>query len=92
MQLESSSAGPKVTLHKDGKVFVYRCATGEEDLLIQRLMEQAQDQNHPLTWFDAARVAHRLGGQLGQRLHRLRFGETTIQGMANRIASNPEDR
>lgn len=43
-------------LVKDGQLFVYRYAPGEEEVVVQAIRRQAEDPRHPIDWADAAEL------------------------------------
>lgn len=66
--LTDTPEGRELALNKNGQRFVFRCPPGEEADLLRQLAELADDPGHPLAWFDAARMAHRLGRQFARAL------------------------
>ena len=64
----------ELVLVKGDQRYVFACAPGDEAMLLMRLCELARDPNVNLSWYDAAQLSHRVGGQLGEQLQHLRQG------------------
>lgn len=68
LELSDAPAGRCVVIRCDGRAYAYRCAPGQERELLDSVLTDARDEAHPLTFFDAALIAHRLGRQLADDL------------------------
>ena len=58
----------QVALVKDGHHFVFRYGEGEEEALIEVLMETAGRTDLPFNWFDAAVLSRQVNADLLRRL------------------------
>lgn len=58
----------QVSLVKDGHQFVFRYPEGDEESLIQVLMEMAGRTDVPFDWFDAAVLSRQVNDALLRRL------------------------
>jgi hypothetical protein len=77
LQVEESGEGDarELALVKNGQRYVFRCAPGEEPVLLRRLGEMVRDPKVDIDWFDAAVLSHQIGQRMGsqlQRMHRRR--------------------
>jgi|GEM_PF-5275871 len=68
LELSDAPAGRCVVIRCDGRAYAYRCVPGQERELLDSVLTDARDEAHPLTFFDAALIAHRLGRQLADDL------------------------
>ncbi|MBY0262299.1 MAG: hypothetical protein K2Q20_08130 [Phycisphaerales bacterium] len=59
-----------LTLVKGPHRWSFRCAPGEEPLLLERLAELARRKDVPFDWFDAALVSHQLRSRLNAGIAR----------------------
>jgi hypothetical protein len=58
----------QLTLVKKGHYYLFRYAPGDEAVLIQTLIDRAQDPRCPLDWFDAAVLSHQMGHRMGNEM------------------------
>ena len=58
----------QLSLSKDGHYYVFRYSEGEEENLIQALMEMAGRPNSGFDWFDAAIMSRQVNDKLLRRL------------------------
>ncbi len=56
--------GRQLTLNAHGELFRFACNPGDEPELLEQLQDLAEQDDHPLTWYDAARLAHAMGPQI----------------------------
>jgi len=61
----------QLTLVKKGQYYVFRYGPGDESVLIEQLMEKAQDPRSPLDWFDVAVLTHQMGQRMANEMQRL---------------------
>jgi len=61
----------QLTLVKKGHYYLFRYVPGEEAVLIQTLMEKADDPTCPLDWFDAAVLSHQMGHRMAGEMQGL---------------------
>jgi len=65
-------AQPKqLTLIKKGQYYLFRYQPGDESLLIQTLIDKAQDPQCALDWFDAAVLSHQMGHRMASEMQAL---------------------
>ena len=62
----------ELVLVKNGQRYTFRCAAGDEPILLNRLAELVRDPKIDLDWFDAAVLSHQIGERLGQQLQQMR--------------------
>ncbi len=73
----SDSAPPlELVLVKRGQRHVFRYDAGQEQGMLQSLVDMARDPDSGLDWFDVAVLSHQLGQKLSQRLEALKQGGT----------------
>jgi hypothetical protein len=66
--VDATQRGESLVLVKNDQRYVFQCAAGQEQALIQQLRDMAEDPQHALGWFDAAVLCHQLGQRIKVRL------------------------
>jgi hypothetical protein len=61
----------QLTLIKKGHHYLFRYRPGDETLLIQTLIDKAQDPHCALDWFDAAVLSHQMGHRRASEMQEL---------------------
>ena len=61
----------QLTLVKKGHYYLFRYLPGDEAMLIQTLIEKAEDPKCPLDWFDAAVLSHQMGHRMAAEMQSL---------------------
>ena len=61
----------QLTLVKKGHYYLFRYMPGDEAMLIQTLIEKAEDSRCPLDWFDAAVLSHQMGHRMAAEMQTL---------------------
>ena len=61
----------QLTLIKKGQYYLFRYFPGDEALLIQNLIDKAQDPRCALDWFDAAVLSHQMGHRMAAEMQAL---------------------
>ncbi len=64
----------QLVLVKDGQRYVFRYAAGEENVVLERLIELVRDDSSDLDWFDAAVLSHQMGQRMSRKLETLLKG------------------
>ncbi len=61
----------QLTLIKKGQYYLFRYQPGDESVLIQNLIDKAQDPHCDLDWFDAAVLSHQMGHRMASEMQAL---------------------
>ena len=61
----------QLTLIKKGQYYLFRYQPGDESVLIQTLIDKAQDPHCALDWFDAAVLSHQMGHRMAGEMQAL---------------------
>ena len=61
----------QLTLIKKGQYYLFRYLPGDEAMLIQTLIDKAEDPRCPLDWFDAAVLSHQMGHRMASEMQSL---------------------
>ena len=76
----------QLTLMKKGHTYLFRYEAGDEAELLRILIEQAQDANCPLDWFDAAVLSHQMGHRMAEEMQALLKGQFGLQDAVHKAA------
>ena len=61
----------QLTLIKKGHYYLFRYCAGDEAMLIQTLIDKAEDPRSALDWFDAAVLSHQMGHRMAAEMQSL---------------------
>jgi hypothetical protein len=66
-----TNATRQLTLVKKGHCHLFRYQPGDEAVLMQTLIDMAEDPKCDLNWFDAAVLSHQMGHRMAGELQNL---------------------
>ncbi len=76
----------QLTLIKKGHYYLFRYSAGDEAMLIQTLIDKAEDPRCALDWFDAAVLSHQMGHRMAAEMQSLLKNKLGAAGGFNKAA------